>query len=205
MSHTNSTTHYSLPQFIGTDTPAWLTDVNSAMSDIDAAIYARQSAIATNSNDISALDGRMLTVEGDITTLDGQINTPSTGLAARMTTAENNITNNANAISSNTSDISALNTTVSAIQAARPRITSITLEAANWAGGYYSIADTDVTAKSVIDIGLGADPSSGEVAEWNSAQIVPGVVTPGTGFTIKASGNAPAIDIDVVYVRSEAV
>ena len=35
MSHTNSTTNYSLPQFVGTDKPAWLTDINGAFSAID--------------------------------------------------------------------------------------------------------------------------------------------------------------------------
>lgn len=35
MSHTNSTTNYNLPQFVGTDKPTWLNDVNGAMSAID--------------------------------------------------------------------------------------------------------------------------------------------------------------------------
>ena len=39
MAHTNSTTHYEYPQFIGTDKPGWLTDVNTAYSDIDGDIY----------------------------------------------------------------------------------------------------------------------------------------------------------------------
>lgn len=42
MAHTNSTTHYSLPQFVTTDKPAWLTDFNGAMSNIDTGIYNAQ-------------------------------------------------------------------------------------------------------------------------------------------------------------------
>ena len=38
MGHTNSTTNYALPQFIGSDKPAWLTDVNNAYAAIDTAI-----------------------------------------------------------------------------------------------------------------------------------------------------------------------
>ena len=38
MSHTNSTTNYSLPQFLTTDKPAWLTDVNNAYLAIDTAM-----------------------------------------------------------------------------------------------------------------------------------------------------------------------
>lgn len=43
MAHTNSTTHYSLPQFLTSDKPAWLTDINNAFSDIDTAMYNAQS------------------------------------------------------------------------------------------------------------------------------------------------------------------
>ena len=44
MSHTNSTTNYNLPQFVTTDKPAWLTDINNAFYDIDAAIKAAKTA-----------------------------------------------------------------------------------------------------------------------------------------------------------------
>lgn len=44
MSHTNSTANYNLPQFITTDKPAWLTDVNNAYSAIDLGIKAAKDA-----------------------------------------------------------------------------------------------------------------------------------------------------------------
>lgn len=45
MSHTNKTTNYSLPQFVGSDTPAWLTDVNQAYAAIDTGMnVAKQAA-----------------------------------------------------------------------------------------------------------------------------------------------------------------
>ena len=50
MGHTNSTTYYNLPQFLTSDKPAWLTDVNNAMSDIDAAIHSAQSDATTAGN-----------------------------------------------------------------------------------------------------------------------------------------------------------
>lgn len=40
MSSTNKTSHYNLPQFIGSDIPTWLGDFNSAMSAIDSGINA---------------------------------------------------------------------------------------------------------------------------------------------------------------------
>lgn len=47
MSHTNSTTNYALPQFLTSDKPAWLTDINNAFSDIDTAIYAAKTKADT--------------------------------------------------------------------------------------------------------------------------------------------------------------
>lgn len=38
MGHTNETSNYELPQFVGTDKPTWLGDINGAMLKIDAAI-----------------------------------------------------------------------------------------------------------------------------------------------------------------------
>lgn len=51
MSHTNSTTNYNLPQFITTDKPAWLTDVNNAYSAIDIGIHAAKTAADSAQSD----------------------------------------------------------------------------------------------------------------------------------------------------------
>ena len=40
MSHTNKTTHYNLPQFIGSDKASWLGDLNPAFNTIDGELYA---------------------------------------------------------------------------------------------------------------------------------------------------------------------
>lgn len=50
MAHTNSTTNYGLPQFLTTDKPAWLTDVNTAYSDIDLALKNNADAATTAGN-----------------------------------------------------------------------------------------------------------------------------------------------------------
>ena len=47
MSHTNSTTNYSLPQFVTTDKPAWLTDINGAFSAIDTGMNNAQTKANT--------------------------------------------------------------------------------------------------------------------------------------------------------------
>ena len=50
MGHTNSTTNYNLPQFLTSDKPAWLTDINNAFSDIDTAVHNAQSDATTAGN-----------------------------------------------------------------------------------------------------------------------------------------------------------
>ena len=57
MSHTNSTTNYNLPQFITSDKPAWLTDVNNAFSDIDTAVHTAQVKADTAYSDAGTAQG----------------------------------------------------------------------------------------------------------------------------------------------------
>ena len=51
MSHTNTTTNFGLPQFITTDKPAWLTDVNVAYNAIDTAMKNNQDAASSAQGD----------------------------------------------------------------------------------------------------------------------------------------------------------
>lgn len=65
MSHTNSTPNYNLPQFVGTDKPTWLNDVNGAMSAIDTQMKANaDSATTANTQATTAV-----TNTGDLTNL----------------------------------------------------------------------------------------------------------------------------------------
>ena len=50
MGHTNSTTYYNLPQFVTSDKPAWLTDINGAFSAIDSAVHTAQGDATTAGN-----------------------------------------------------------------------------------------------------------------------------------------------------------
>ena len=54
MSHTNSTANLSLPQFIGSDKPTWLGDVNGAFSAIDAYAGTNDAAVAAAASDASS-------------------------------------------------------------------------------------------------------------------------------------------------------
>lgn len=82
MSHTNNTTNYNLPQFVSSDKPTWLGDVNGAMSAIDAQMKLNATAAsnaATTANAAAtqtAFDALALTVGANssaITTLQNDM------------------------------------------------------------------------------------------------------------------------------------
>ena len=87
MSYTNQTQHYGLPQYVGTDVPAYLTDYNQAMATIDHGMNVAKTqadAAATTAgqaaNDISALNS---TVKTQAT----QISAAAQAASAAQTTA----------------------------------------------------------------------------------------------------------------------
>lgn len=93
MGHTNSTANLSLPQFIGTDKPTWLGDVNGAFSAIDAYAGTNDAAVAAAVSDASSA----------ISQAAAAVNTANTAntTAGNASTAANNaigVANTANAI-----------------------------------------------------------------------------------------------------------
>lgn len=54
MGHTNSTANLALPQFVGSDKPTWLGDINGAFSDIDAYVGTNDAAVAVAASDASS-------------------------------------------------------------------------------------------------------------------------------------------------------
>ena len=71
MSSTNRTANYQLPQFVNTDKPTWLGDVNSAMANIDTNLKS-VSDTATNALDTAnaaATAGDLNNVQVNVTSL----------------------------------------------------------------------------------------------------------------------------------------
>lgn len=72
MSYTNKTPNYDLPQWLGSDKPAWLTDMNGAFSAIDTAIKnasdSGSSAEATANNALSVAQSARETAGTALTT-----------------------------------------------------------------------------------------------------------------------------------------
>ena len=89
MSSTNKTSNLELSQFIGTDSPKWLTDYNSDMQKIDAGVAAVQtqanatdlvvsghtSSIQANTQSISDQQTAITSLRADVTAAQGSINT----------------------------------------------------------------------------------------------------------------------------------
>lgn len=84
MSHTNSTSNYSLPQFVGSDTPAWLTDVNGAMSAIDTQMKA-------NADSASTAGTNATTANTNIGTLSNLNTTSKTNLVSAVNEVNTNL------------------------------------------------------------------------------------------------------------------
>lgn len=108
MGHTNSTTNLHLPQFVGSDKPTWLSDVNGAMLSIDQA-YGRienDSAAA-----VTAADGAVTTANGAASTASSAASTAATA-ASNASTALSTANNAAStATSADTKATTALSTT----------------------------------------------------------------------------------------------
>lgn len=91
MSYTTGTTHYNLPQTVGSDKRDW-TDTNEAFSDVDAALWeahqgATQAAldIASINSEIQTITGKQADDDADIATIAGKVSTLETTVANHTT------------------------------------------------------------------------------------------------------------------------
>lgn len=96
MGATNSTTNYSLSQFIATDKPAWLQDYNGDMLKIDTAIKNAATAASTAQNTASTALTASGTNASDITSLQTTVsglNTTVTNIQLAINTIQSLIGN----------------------------------------------------------------------------------------------------------------
>lgn len=75
MPATNKTTNFQLPQFIATDIPTWLDDINDAMLKIDTALQNIKTTGSTNESDISEIETNLQTINSNIASANGNITT----------------------------------------------------------------------------------------------------------------------------------
>lgn len=93
MSYANGTTHYNLPQTVGTDKRDWF-DTNSAFADLDAALYAAATGQAADAEAIATINSKLATDESNIAALQ----TASSSQSASISSLQTTVNQQANAI-----------------------------------------------------------------------------------------------------------
>lgn len=170
MAHTNSTVHYNLPQYVGTDIINPLTDTNGAYEDIDTALYEQGQSVAGVVADISALEIQNgdSALNTSAQTLSGAVNELKAdidALDASQTATETDVTTLQGQMSTATSNITTLNTTVAGIQTEVAGKASTT--ALNTLTQKVGTGNLNTTAQNCVDAineVLAAIPSGGSVA-----------------------------------------
>ena len=91
MSYQNGTTHYNLPQTVGTDKRDWF-DTNEAFADLDSAVYGAVQTGAVNTQKIEdaettvgQLNTRVEAVEGDVADIKVDVATAQEDIATQGT------------------------------------------------------------------------------------------------------------------------
>lgn len=149
MSATNSTTHYNLPSFLGSDKPAWLVDWNGAMATIDSAIYeAKQSGDSAGAS-ASAVASDLATLSGTVSTQGSTIS----ALSETLTTAVGNI-NTINSLIGNGTPTTTDHTIIGAINEINANVTDSSTPGtlANEVADLKANLTTDTTSKTVNDL-----------------------------------------------------
>lgn len=183
MSSTNKTSHYNLPQFIGSDIPTWLGDFNSAMTAIDSGI----NAAATSAS-------------GAATTA-AQASTDAAAAASSATSAYN-----AAAAAQKSADAAseAVTTEQTRAEAAEKKITdsmnsttvTTTLYAETWKNGSYTITNDLISSTSNQEIITAVGITAEQYMALNAAMLVDGGQSAGS-LTLKALGTVPTVDIPI--------
>lgn len=111
MASTNSTTHYELSQYIGTDKPTYLVDYNQDMSKIDAGIYEAKSEADTNSTSIGTLSNLNTTAKTNLVSAINEVEGETAGigtLSNLTTTVKTDLVSAINEVDSETAGIGTL-------------------------------------------------------------------------------------------------
>lgn len=190
MSHTNSTNHYSLPQFVGTDIPTWLGDFNSAMTAIDNGINSAA------------------TTAGSASTTAAQA---STDAAAAQASANAAISSAASASQAASDAAAAVTAEKERAEAAETAIinsipsttVNMTLYAETWNNGTYTITNDLITSTSNQEIIPAVEITAEQYKAMGAAMIVDNGQTTGS-MTLKALGTVPTTNIPIrIIYRGE--
>lgn len=179
MSYTNKTTHYELPQYLGTDIPSILTDLNESYEAIDEAIYAVASK---QSGD-----------EADITALRSQVSTQGVEIAQNTTNIANEITARQNADTALDGRVSTNENNISSLQSNVSNVTSRVgvVESKIGTGTLDTVAQDLIGAVNEIHSEL----PSGSASEVQTATLTAGQTSKVLTFTEQTIGATTLIDV----------
>lgn len=176
MSSTNKTSHYNLPQFIGSDIPTWLGDFNSAMTAIDSGI----NTAATSAS-------------GAATTA-AQASTDAAAAQASAASASQAASNAAAAVTAEKERAEAAETEIT--NSIPSTTVNMTLYAETWNNGSYTITNDLITSTSNQEIVTAVGITADQYNALSAAMIVDGGQSAGS-LTLKALGTVPTIDIPI--------
>lgn len=185
MSATNATPTISLPLFIGTDKPAWLTDWNGAMNTIDGAIATLQTAEGGTATALASLSQSVEALSGTV---------------SQHTTSLQTITT---AVAGNTGSINTINSLIGNGQPTTEDKTIIGAINEIYAdiGGGTGVAAADVTYDNTTS-GMTADDVQEAIDELKAD--VDAIVVPASSFEI-VRGTLTAGQTSVALTASKAV
>ena len=123
MGHTNSTVNYNLPQFVGTDKPSWLGDVNGAFLAIDTAIAEAKSQADSAAGGVAGLQ----TVVGGHTTQIGTLTDTVTAQGGTLN-AVTALIGNGTPTTTDQTIIGAINELAAIVEAGSETITTSTVD-----------------------------------------------------------------------------
>ena len=93
MASTNKTTHFDLPQWIGTDKPTFLGDLNGAFSTIDTQLYTAVTNAENANNNATSAAGAVSDMQEDVNDLKTWQTTAATAISGLQTSVNTLNTN----------------------------------------------------------------------------------------------------------------
>lgn len=203
MGYTNTTTHYSLPQYVATDKPKYLTDFNETMTAIDTQMYTNAQAAATADGKAVAAkdvaDGAVSSIGTLNTQINGDTSDPSDrGLAGDVSDNSGAI-NTINSLIGNGTPTTTDQTIIGAINelhaeiggGSTPSIPASDVPYDNTTSGL-----TATDAQAAIDEVVAALPTAGAI-ELQTGTLVAGNTSVTLTFTEQTVGATSLIDVYV--------
>jgi len=171
MGYSNKTPNYDLPQWIGSDKPTWLVDMNGAFSNIDTVMEANetQAALANqkgdnNTSSINQINQTITNIQGAATGLANKVEQNTNNISLHTTHLNEHdadIQSLQSDVNSNMGDISALQSDVTQLQneigsggnestSIEARLTSLRNDVNTLNADVGSVNSLQTTAKTVV-------------------------------------------------------